>query len=308
MKFKQTHLAIKNKVDIVIGLTHQSIEDDMKLAAEVEGIPLIMGGHEHNNMKHKVKNTIITKADANAKTVYVHYIRYDKKTKKVRLISDLTRVDETIAKEPKTEAVVQKWTKIANAVLLKSGINPNEIIVKLDEPIDATETVVRHRPSVIGKIIVQAISQASPHADAALMNTGSIRIDDILSGQITQYDVVRILPFGGGDVVVKMKGDLLLKTLEIGLVTNVGKGGYFAVDNMTFNPKDKTGTIKGQPIDANKVYAIAIPEFLLTGLEANLGFLKDIPPADITVANTKAQKDIRIAVIDYLKNNPIPSL
>ena len=41
--FKKVHAAIKDKVDVVIGLTHQSITDDKALAAQVEGIPLFIG-------------------------------------------------------------------------------------------------------------------------------------------------------------------------------------------------------------------------------------------------------------------------
>ena len=70
---------LKSNSDIVLGLTHLSIEEDKAVAALINGVPLIMGGHEHHHMKHKVGNTIIAKADANAKTAYVHYLTFDKK-------------------------------------------------------------------------------------------------------------------------------------------------------------------------------------------------------------------------------------
>ena len=41
-------------------------------------------------------------------------------------------------------------------------------------------------------------------AEAAFFNAGSIRIDDVLApGPITQYDVIRVLPFGGAVVEVE---------------------------------------------------------------------------------------------------------
>lgn len=308
LKFKQTHAAIKSKVDFVIGLTHLAITEDKKLAAQLDGVPLIMGGHEHTNMKHKIGNVIITKADANAKTAYVHVLKYNKKTKRTRLISDLTTIDATIAKEPKTEAVVQKWVKIANDALRANGINPDEIVAELKMPINATEDVIRHRPSVIGAIIAQAIFQSYPEADASLLNTGSIRIDDILSGSITQYDVVRILPFGGADNLITMKGSDLLKTLDVGLVKNIGKGGYIAIHNMTYNPDTKQGVINGQAIEAEKTYKIAMPSFLLTGLEENFDYLKDFKKSIVKAPSTAAQKDVQMAVIEFLKHNPIPTV
>lgn len=306
--FKKTHAAIKDKVDIVIGLTHQSIEDDKKLAAQVKGIPLFIGGHEHNNMMHKVGGVTITKADANAKTAYIHTLKYNKAKKKLSLNSKLKNVDENIGFEPKTEAVVKKWSSIAYSVLKEAGIDPDEAIVELKKPIDATEHLIRYRPSVIGSLVVQSIGAVYPKAEAALMNTGSIRLDDILSGKITQYDVVRLLPFGGGCNLVEMKGSLLLKLLKTGTVTNIGNGGYFALDRLSYNPTDNSGTINGKKIVANSNYKIALPSFLLTGLESNLDFLTKDNSEIINITNptTEEQKDVRIAVINWMKNNPIP--
>ena len=53
-----------------------------------------------------------------------------------------------------------------------------------------------------------------------------------------------------------------------------------------------------------------MPSFLLTGLESNFDFItrdnKDI--IKIIEPVSEAQKDIRIAVIQWLRNNPIPKL
>ena len=60
--------SIKDKVDVVIGLTHVKIEHDREIARLLPNIPLIMGGHEHDHKNEMVGNVKITKADANAKT------------------------------------------------------------------------------------------------------------------------------------------------------------------------------------------------------------------------------------------------
>ena len=306
--FKKVHAAIKDQVDIVIGLTHQSIDEDKALAAEVAGIPLFIGGHEHNNMMHKVGDVTITKADANAKTAYIHTLKYNKAEKKLSINSTLKAIDSTIPLEPKTDAVVKKWTAIAYATFKKAGIDADEVIVELKEPIDATEHVIRHRPSVIGNIVVQAIGAAYPDADAAIMNTGSMRLDDILSGKITQYDIARLLPFGGDLTMVEMKGNLLLEILKTGTITNVGNGGYFALDRLTYSGSDQ-GTINGKSIEKSSVYKIALPSFLLTGFESNLDYFtkKNSDVINITEAITDNQLDVRVAVIDWIKNNPIPT-
>ena len=104
---------LKKQSDVIVGLTHVSVEDDKEIATKNPSISLIMGGHEHNNMKHQVGNTIITKADANVITVYIHRCSYDLKTKKVKINSQLLNIDEKIVEDPTTAAIVKKWTDIA---------------------------------------------------------------------------------------------------------------------------------------------------------------------------------------------------
>ena len=46
---KQVVNKLMDSVDAVVALTHQSVEDDIKMAKEIPGLHLIMGGHEHDN-------------------------------------------------------------------------------------------------------------------------------------------------------------------------------------------------------------------------------------------------------------------
>ncbi|MBK6996435.1 MAG: metallophosphoesterase [Lewinellaceae bacterium] len=88
---KKNFAELKPKCDVVLALTHLAIEDDKKLAAMLPEIPLVMGGHEHDNMRVPVGPSVVTKADANAKTVYVHTLRYDKRKKTCTVKSELKK-------------------------------------------------------------------------------------------------------------------------------------------------------------------------------------------------------------------------
>jgi len=90
--------------DVIIGLTHLEIEDDLKLAEKLPQVPLIMGGHDHHHMKHQVGNTIVAKADANAKSAYVHTLFYDKNTKRSRVSSRLIKIDASFSPDPEVAA------------------------------------------------------------------------------------------------------------------------------------------------------------------------------------------------------------
>ena len=83
--------------------------------------------------------------------------------------------------------------------------------------------------------------KAAPEADVLIFNGGSIRVDDIVQMPVTQYDIIRILPFGGGIREVEMKGDMLIRILDIGL-KNKGTGGFL-------HSNAKWNTVNGQTID-----------------------------------------------------------
>ena len=66
-------------------------------------------------------------------------------------------------------------------------------------------------------------------ADLAIHNSGGIRMDDQLTpGNITQYDVLRIWPFGGNVLEVEMSGELLKQIFDENLA-NRGKGSFLQI-------------------------------------------------------------------------------
>lgn len=73
---------IKDSVDAVVAITHQLMEDDVKMAKDIPGFSLVMGGHEHDMRFEKIGNVYITKAHANAKSAYVVKMKINKKRKK----------------------------------------------------------------------------------------------------------------------------------------------------------------------------------------------------------------------------------
>jgi 5'-nucleotidase len=133
--------------------------------------------------------------------------------------------------------------------------------------------------------------------DLSVFNAGSIRIDDVLlpAGVITQYDVIRVLPFGGAVVRATFTGALLSRVLQIG-ERNRGAGGFLHYAGIT---RDTDGfKIDGRAIDPAGRYTLAISDFLLTGGEANLGFLTRANP---DISSLTDLRDIRMAVIDEFK-------
>ena len=298
---KQLYNQLKDSVDAVIAITHQAIEDDEQLARALPNLAMIIGGHEHDQRFDKVGNIYITKGLANAKSAFIITLAINKKTGKVQVKPILEKVDEHIPLDSTTNAVVKKWLDIASESFDSLGFDANKVVFATGEPLDGKETEVRNHSTNLTKLITAAMQKAAPQADVVIMNSGSIRVDDILQMPVTQYDIIRTLPFGGGIKEVDMKGSLLLQILKAG-IQNRNTGGFLQHnDNLTLDTTSQQWTLNNAVVDTVKIYRVALSEFLLTGGEANLSFLtpanKDI--LKVYDNNSPALGDIRKAVIDF---------
>ncbi len=303
---KKLYNQIKDSVDAVIAITHQAMEDDEILAAQIPGLAMIIGSHEHDGRFEKIGNIYITKALANAKSAYRINLTINKKNHTIQVDPKLEMVDQNIPLDSATNAVVQRWQTIASNSYASLGFNAMEVILKSGEPLDARESEIRSHPTDFTKIVVKAMEQAAPLANVVLMNAGSIRLDDKLQMPATQYDIIRSLPFGGGIREVDMKGTLLTQVLNHGK-NNVGNGGFLLYnDSLQFDKNSNAWILNGSALDPQKTYRVALAEFLLTGGEANLGFLTMTNPDIVKVYDVETNSgnplsDVRIAIINYMK-------
>ena len=291
--------ALQNN-DFVLGLTHVAIDEDIEIAKRLKSVPLIMGGHEHNNMLEKEGTTIIAKADANAKSVYVHTLIYNPTTKNLNLNSDLVMVTDKTGSSNKVENIVEKWTDLMNLKLKEVIENPDEVIYHARIPLDGTDDASRANQTNLGELITMAMANAYlDNVDAAIVNGGSIRIDDKLSGDITSTDVFRILPFGGIVLKVDLKGSLLKQILEYG-ESQSGTGAYLQRFNLSEGNKGNWH-VGNDAIQDEKIYSVAISDFLLRGLD--IPFLTPENPNIVKIYHPKEDEtagDVRKAIIVYL--------
>ncbi|CAL2104260.1 5'-nucleotidase [Tenacibaculum sp. 190130A14a] len=299
-EIQRSYSDIKDKVDVVLGLTHLSLSQDKRVAELLPNVPLLMGGHEHTNSYDRVGNAVIAKADANAKTAYIHRFEFDPKTKKLRFKSQLKEINDKIVADKKVNAVVSKWEDILKNKIQDIVSNPYEVIYTAKEPLDARETPIRSEQTNMGVLIAEAMSLAyNNEVDCALVNGGSVRIDDELSGAVNVVDIFRVLPYGGAVLKVDIKGSLLKEVLEYGL-KSAGTGAYLQRYNVV--KKEGKWLVQGKPIDSNKIYKVAFSDYLLKGLDIPIlsdkaeGVIQVYRPNDNEMAY-----DIRKAVIELLK-------
>ena len=290
----------RTTIDAVVAITHQSIEEDEILAREIPGLAAIMGGHEHDQHFEKIGDVPITKAKANAKSAFIVTLSVNKNKRKVKVLTRPETLDENVVLDSACNAVVERWVNIAENNYASLGFDARKVVLNTGEPLDGRETEIRNRSTNLTKLIVNAVSKAIPTAAVVIMNAGSIRVDDVMQMPVTQYDIIRSLPFGGSIREVDMKGSLLLQVFEQGS-KNKGIGGYLHFNEaVTFDASSHVWNVGNIPVDSLKTYRVALPDFLLTGGESNLGFLK---PGNSGIVNVLPDpvSDIRLAVIKYLE-------
>ena len=299
---KNSYNALKDKVDVVFGLTHVKVGQDKKIAEMLPNIPLIMGGHEHTNMLVPVGESVVAKADANAKTAYIHRISFDAKTKKTTVVSELKEINATIKTDTRVGAIVDKWQDILKVKIKGIIPNPDEVIFVAKTPLNGKDASIRSKQTNLGELVTKSMSFAyDDKVDCALVNGGSIRIDDELSGNITAVDIFKVLPYGGTVLKVKIKGGLLQKVLDYG-VSAAGTGAYLQRYNA--EKVNDTWLISGKSIQTNKIYTVAFSDYLLKGFD--IPFLSEKSSGVLSVYTpnkSDVSYDIRKAIILFLKRN-----
>lgn len=298
--FRDQVTQARQSADVVLAMTHLNIDEDTLLAKAVPGVPLFMGGHDHTNMRFQIGGTTITKADANAKTVYVHRVRYNPARRTTEVTSELFVIDDKSAEDAATAAVVSKWQGDLNGLVMKMGYDPAQVLRQLTEPLIGTEALVRSTQTNYGLLANRAYQRAWPGADVYAFNSGSLRIDDNVSGVLTTYDLLRSFPYGGPIVEMEMTGAQLELLLNTGTTTNYGEGGYLQRLHAD-NPQGQW-VIGGRPLHTSATYKVVLPQFVAAGREANLAWLADLPYTareTLSINGQSVKNDIRDIIIAH---------
>jgi 2',3'-cyclic-nucleotide 2'-phosphodiesterase (5'-nucleotidase family) len=298
----------KSESDVVFALTHLSMDQDDTLAQKVPGMPLFMGGHEHQNMTRQVGGTFIAKADANVKSLYIHWCHWDFGTQQMKIWSQLMPVTEVIKDDPEVAAVVKKWEDFGDQCLEDQGYQPYDSIGFAFVPLDGRDASMRTSQTNLGFLLCDAFKQVDPQAQLAVMNSGSVRLDDQISGFVIQKHVLATLPFGGDLKHGTVKGSDLRKLLDTGLDPKLNWSGAHLQHSSNVQKSGSGYLIDGQLLDDAKSYVVILPGFMAGGGENALSFIKDMTTwtsPDLSAATAKGlqRNDVRDITIWAMKQS-----
>jgi 5'-nucleotidase len=268
-------------VDAIVGLTHLHLIDDIeiaKLKAAHPKLMFIVGGHEHEP-EHEVasdESAEVMKGASNARTVWQIDLYFDESgTPGIETM--LIEVDGSIPVDPDyQERIADKWRDrlLAKMPFLQSRIGEAAM------PLDGREVTVRNEESNWGNFIADQMLSAfkGDPAELAFLNSGTLRIDDFVAGDITFEDIGRTFGFSSHLRYMTMSGADFRRLLEAGYRGFGPSKGYFpqvagfrvCVDRsrpdgerivQMLVPEDG----RWQEIDAARDYSVVAPDFIYRG-------------------------------------------
>jgi 5'-nucleotidase len=214
----------------IIGLTHQPIADDRSLLRREPELNLILGGHEHHAITEMADGRYILKADANSRSVQFATVWGAEGA--WRQAVNLVRVDGTIPADTTVRSITERWQDS-----LRARLGPEQVIGTAPEPIDARDAVSRQGETAIGRIVTDAL-RSGTGADVALLNSGTLRLDDVVpAGPVTNYTIESFFLFADESRIVTfpLTGRRLRALLEHGVTDrSIGAGPFLQVSGVAF--------------------------------------------------------------------------
>lgn len=215
---------------LVIGLTHQNLDADSALLVREPGIDIILGGHEHEFHKVDVGGRVVVKADANVRTAQLAELARD--GERWRTSTQLLHIDRSIAPDSAVARIARAW----NDSLVRR-LGPDRVVGTATAPIEGRDAVSRYRESALGDLVTDAM-RSGLSADVAIINSGTMRIDDVLAaGPMSKYELESIFLFADDTRVIAfpLTGARLRELLEHSVADGFyGHGAFLQVSGISF--------------------------------------------------------------------------
>jgi len=305
----------KEKVDLIIALTHIGVNEDSILATKFPEIKIIIGGHSHTVLQEpKIVNNVII-CQAGSRGEYLGYLEvsidldgdsvYSYKGKLIRVINGIVKPDETALKK------VEELEKMVDKEF-------GQVIGKLE--VDWKRNF--YGESNLGNWEADVMREFAK-TDIAFQNSGGLR-KDLPKGDIKVRDIWEINPFGNTFVVFEVDGKTLKNMIEwqaSGKAELMQVSGLKIVIDSRKNIGERVVSIEvgGKPLDENKIYSIVTNNWVadhlydLFGIPQNSVKVKNlgVVDRDVFIEAVKKQKIIKSEVegriIDISKQRGEPN-
>ncbi|KAG0415675.1 hypothetical protein HPB47_007158 [Ixodes persulcatus] len=265
----------KKGVDYVIALTHMRTPNDCRLAANVDEIDLILGGHDHVYEIKKVNGKYIVKSGTDFRQFSHITLSFTTSGVTVNIVE--VNVTSAFEEDKELKELLLKYKDVVHGKM-------EEVIGHFAVDLDGRFSSIRTSETNLGNFISD-VMLSSTHSDLAILNAGTLRSDRIHPrGAFTMRDLVTILPMIDSLIVLSATGDQVLQALENGVSQYPKLEGRFPqVSGVTFafDPKKPPGQridpqfvrIGDEPLDKTQMSEDESPE-LCTAVQNHFQAIK----------------------------------
>lgn len=326
--------------NLVVAVTHLNWTDDLRLYAALReaGLDLIIGGHDHVNMKlpKDAAEPRIFKADADAETAWVVTLTRHPDGR-VQAAGRLVELGAGVAKDPAVDARVASWLARHDAAFCAAaardprwiGARPDpvkcldEVLGVTETPLVASEERIRSSETSMGNWVTDEMMTAFKDCavDGAFTNAGGLRLNtDLPAGaSIARRHLEELMQFPAALRVYTLTHAQLRQALE-NSVSQPGAGRWLQVsDQIAFIYRKAEGDAgpghvlkvamrpPGKPAvavteESAGSFRIVANEFLQK--DHTDGFDTIIPPPEPAAACAASGKDLKVILFEALQREP----
>ncbi len=248
--------------DLVVILSHCGIDEDQRIAEEVDGIDLIVGGHSHIAQATPLVVKGVPIVQAGCRGEYLGLVEIEMyRRRPVKVTGRLVPIEASIPEDPQTASYFAKFLDLEAEAL-------GNVVGVLPAAMSGERLIVRTREAVIGNWITDALRGAAL-ADAAFINAGAIR-HGLPDGMVTERDLVSCMPFFDTLHTVSLTGGEIEVILNrcAAMAEKGPWGGFLQMSGIHVVYRDGKAwdiRIQDEPMDPTREYLVACTSFILYG-------------------------------------------
>lgn len=274
-------------VDKIVALTHTGYKRDQEIAAQVQGLDALIGGHSHTLLgdmegAHGPYPTLVKGADGVEVPVAQAYaygkylghltLTFDDKGKLLKASGEPILLDNSVTPDPGLSARVKEMAAPLEELRAK-------VVGASTAAIDGERDSCRVRECAMGNLVTDAMLDRvrDQGISIAIENGGGLRAS-IEQGPVTMGEVLTVLPFQNTLSTFELKGADVITALENGASQYEEQAGRFAqVSGLkyTVDPKAAAGSRISEvmvqagkdwaPIDRAATYGVVSNNYMRSG-------------------------------------------
>jgi len=276
-------------IEHIVALTHVGAATDIDIAREVPEIDLVVGGHSHTLFSNTDEDAVhpyplMVEGSDGDTTPVVHagdygkylghaVVTFDAAGDVTRVEGDAVLLDASVAPDPDVLAWIEERRGPIEDLMGRE-------IGTVAEDIDGSRESCRAAECEMGNLVADAMLARvrGQGVTIALQNGGGLRAS-IGAGEVTNGDVIEVLPFQNTLATFNLAGADIIAALENGVSqVEEGAGRFPQVAGLRFEWDPSVPPMEGRirkvmveedgawgPIDPEKVYSVVSNDFLRGG-------------------------------------------